>query len=327
MELPDDSSNQIIITVHCASDLLPAGGTSDNCDPYCIVTIGDQKQRTKQQKKGWPAKLSFSVQGVDPNQDYIKVEVKDANHRGFDMGRLEISFLEICTSPAGERWYRLHTEYQEDLPSCISLLFEIRGQICPLCSLFIGDEESVPISSSDILHVRCLVCVDCGKPKPIGELFLKDGRLYDIACFERRFGSAESRVTASISGKIDPIGVMHVWVSANFLQPVMCNSCGLVIKDSGLKCQECNYTCHAECKLRIPNMCLPSDIDSPKSPLSKGIAPLGGATPIAVQGLGASGGPNSPPTPAMVSLGVSSAANLGAGGPPKRIGLTTKKKK
>jgi len=122
--------------------------------------------------------------------DYIIVEVKDANHKGIDLGRLEISFLEFCASTDSEKWYRLQSENQEELPSCISLLFEIRGPICPQCGLYIGEEESVT-SGPETFHTKCLVCVECSKPKPIGELITKNGRFFDSTCYERRFGSGE----------------------------------------------------------------------------------------------------------------------------------------
>jgi len=323
----------IIIMVHCASDLFPAGGNSENSDPYCIITIGDQKQRTRQQKKTncptWKTKLSFTTQGIDPNLDIIKVEVKDANHKGFEMGRLELSFLEFCASIEGERWYRLLTENEEELPSCICLIFDIKGPgstICSFCGLYIGEEESISVSAAETIHSKCLLCTECGKPKLLGELLSKNGRFYDVACFERRFGATEARQAesqmanmrkkrpGSISGKAEQLTPTHTWVVSTFPQPISCGLCGQPLKESGYKCQECAYSCHIECRPKSINSCVPNknDIDTPKSsqtvPKGMQLAASGG-------GITASGIQNS------------SNAQVGASGTPKRMGLAAKKKK
>jgi len=223
------------------------------CDPYCIVTIGEQKQKTKTIKKSlnprWNVNLPFSARGINKANDIIKIVIKDANHKGFDMGRLEISLIEFCATGETEQWFRLSNESGEDLASSICLLFEIRGhgkEICPLCGIFIGDESCVCLYS-EIIHSSCLVCNECGKSVP--DLIYHNGRYYDNVCYERRYGlEAVNNIKTGLS---------HNWTNIPlYYSNLCCSYCGLSLGREVSSCQECAYTCHPDCQLKCQMTCL-----------------------------------------------------------------------
>jgi len=187
---------------------------------------------------------------VDILQDYIKFEIKDANHKGLDLGRLELSFLEFCEVGETEQWYRLNNENGEDLPSTICLLFEIRGakEKCSMCSIFIGNEPFTYLFS-EMIHLSCLVCIECGKPKTSPDFYHHNGRLYDSACYDRKFGIEQN-------GTND-----HNWNNISIFYPnFSCSYCGLPLgKDNIWSCQDCLYSCHNDCKLKAHKCGLISD--------------------------------------------------------------------
>jgi hypothetical protein len=250
----DDPSQFIINVVGAYFDQSP-----NNIEPFdakCIVIIADQKQKTKATRKTlvhrWNTPLSFSLQGVNTQLDYITIRIKDANKKVL-MGRLELSFIELCNCDT-EQWFRITNELGEETQSLIGLVYEVKGsgkEKCPMCGIIIGEDPCV-FMYSEILHVTCLNCTECGKNKSWNELIYRDGRFYDSACFDRHFGTAEA------SNYTSKLFQPHNWIQGTLTYTnQFCSNCAQPLRDIPAKCQECSITCHNDCKAKTLSNCIP----------------------------------------------------------------------
>jgi len=268
-KLDEDDPSQIYINVIGAN--FESSNNIEPFDAYCIVTIADQKQKTKPQKKTlvprWNTPLSFSLQGINTQFDYINIEIKDANKKGNCLGRLELSFLELCTSDS-EQWFKLTNELGEEIQFLVGLSYEVKGNgkdKCPMCGIIIGEDPCV-FMYSEILHTPCLACTECGKNKKWNELIYRNGRYYDSVCFDRRFGSTDA------SNYTSKLYQSHNWTQGTLSYTnLFCSNCGQPLRDTPVKCQECSFTCHNDCKAKTLSNCIPK---------SEQLVSKGGYTPL-----------------------------------------------
>eukprot|EP01125_Pyxidicula_operculata_P017144 TRINITY_DN597_c2_g1_i1.p1 TRINITY_DN597_c2_g1~~TRINITY_DN597_c2_g1_i1.p1 ORF type:complete len:1127 (-),score=295.82 TRINITY_DN597_c2_g1_i1:160-3540(-) len=173
-------------------------------DPLLSIKVLDKEEKTKVTKGKcsmkdaitWNETLAFNIVAVDPEIDFVKVELKESAKSHKHVGQSEISFLDICKTLEFEKWFELESisKTGDSLPGgVVCLKFSLKGPpdvivICPKCKLFIGIKADVVIWNNTRYHIHCITCSKCSKHINSKEFREYNGSFFCRKCFTKEYG-------------------------------------------------------------------------------------------------------------------------------------------
>eukprot|EP01125_Pyxidicula_operculata_P014136 TRINITY_DN4696_c0_g1_i3.p1 TRINITY_DN4696_c0_g1~~TRINITY_DN4696_c0_g1_i3.p1 ORF type:complete len:1061 (+),score=242.47 TRINITY_DN4696_c0_g1_i3:66-3248(+) len=224
--------------------------TEINIDPYCIVNLVHQRQKTKPTKRtcdpDWDERFTVDISTVDPFADVVEIYVKDYNNKNVSLGHIFLKFSEVYQNMNKEVWFPLYNDLEEETEATICLYMEITGagqESCNHCSFYLGNEDFA-VYKGNKYHTRCLVCNECYKN--VSENFVcVNNQIFCPVCSERYFennASLISKDTTSDSTNEEPpklykncwgcvnSGSTHDWIKQNFKSSLQgCGFCMLLM--------------------------------------------------------------------------------------------------